>query len=317
MSRSFAPTLLTVLAVGVLGGCSASDPGSDGAASADRQAAVVTTTLGVFALVPNAPPGFGDLAGTAELVDGSDGGSGVSLTLSGLKPNVGYVAHVHAGTCDQADAGGPHFKFDLDGPDTPPNEIHLDFTANATRHASAQTHSAMRVPKGAAGSIVVHQATASSGAGSADDAPKAAAGHEQHATGSGGGTANAAGGHTHSHAAKIACAALRERDQTDAASSTPPLTARPAQDGALTIRVTNKEPVGGVQKLTVRKGDRVRFTVTADQPEEVHVHGYDVTKSVGPAAPARFDFPAEIEGIFEVELEGAGAQILSLTVNPK
>jgi len=39
----------------------------------------------------------------------------------------------------------PHFKFDLNGPDTPPNEIHLAFTANATRNASAEAHSARRV----------------------------------------------------------------------------------------------------------------------------------------------------------------------------
>jgi len=29
-----------------------------------------------------------------------------------------------------------------------------------------------------------------------------------------------------------------------------------------------------------------------------------------------FDFPATIEGIFEVELEGRGVQILELRVNP-
>ena len=29
-----------------------------------------------------------------------------------------------------------------------------------------------------------------------------------------------------------------------------------------------------------------------------------------------FDFPAEIEGIFEVELEGRGEQIAELRVNP-
>jgi hypothetical protein len=31
--------------------------------------------------------------------------------------------------------------------------------------------------------------------------------------------------------------------------------------------------------LTIHKGDRVQFTVTFDQPEEVHAHGYDITSN--------------------------------------
>jgi hypothetical protein len=34
-----------------------------------------------------------------------------------------------------------------------------------------------------------------------------------------------------------------------------------------------------VQTLTSRKGGRVQFTVTFDQPEEVHAQGYDSTSN--------------------------------------
>ena len=82
------------------------------------------------------------------------------------------------------------------------------------------------------------------------------------------------------------------------------------------IRVKGGQPVGGVQDITVRQGGVIRLTVTADAPEEVHMHGYDVAEDVGPGAPARFTVPATINGIFEVELEHSAVQIAKLTVNP-
>jgi hypothetical protein len=81
-----------------------------------------------------------------------------------------------------------------------------------------------------------------------------------------------------------------------------------------TIVVKGGEPVGGVQELTYTAGDEVRFDVESDVAEEVHVHGYDLIEEVSPGKVASFDFPADIEGGFEVELEGAQVQIAVLTV---
>jgi hypothetical protein len=83
-----------------------------------------------------------------------------------------------------------------------------------------------------------------------------------------------------------------------------------------TIVVKGGEPVGGVQELTYTAGDEVRFDVESDVAEEVHVHGYDLIEEVSPGKVASFDFPADIEGGFEVELEGAHVQIAELTVQP-
>ena len=63
-------------------------------------------------------------------------------------------------------------------------------------------------------------------------------------------------------------------------------------------------------------GDEVRFEVQSDIAEHVHVHGYDVIQDVEPGKPVVFAFPAEIEGVFEVELEDSATQIAELTVNP-
>jgi hypothetical protein len=83
-----------------------------------------------------------------------------------------------------------------------------------------------------------------------------------------------------------------------------------------TIRVRNGRPVGGVKELEVDKGDVVRFQVTADVSEEVHVHGYDLFEDVRPGRPARFRFEADIDGIFEIELEGTHTHIAELRVEP-
>lgn len=92
--------------------------------------------------------------------------------------------------------------------------------------------------------------------------------------------------------------------------------ARAAEPAVAKIVVRGGEPVDGVKKLVFRKGDTIRFTVDADAPEEVHLHGYDVARDVGPGQPATFAVPANIEGIFEAELEHAGTEIASITVEP-
>jgi len=55
--------------------------------------------------------------------------------------------------------------------------------------------------------------------------------------------------------------------------------------------------------------------VTADVVDEVHVHGYDLFADVAPGAPATINFVADIPGVWEVELEGAGALLVELEVS--
>ena len=85
---------------------------------------------------------------------------------------------------------------------------------------------------------------------------------------------------------------------------------------AQTIVVRNAEPVGGVQRLEYSAGEQIRFTVRSDTADEIHVHGYDLMKDVPAGGSVSFSFPAEIEGIFEVELEEHKEQIAELRVNP-
>jgi hypothetical protein len=77
------------------------------------------------------------------------------------------------------------------------------------------------------------------------------------------------------------------------------------------------KPVGGVADLTYKKGDRIHFKVKVPFEEEVHLHGYDVAKEVPKGGgTVTYDLPAEIEGVFEAELEGQKEQIVELKVEP-
>jgi hypothetical protein len=89
-----------------------------------------------------------------------------------------------------------------------------------------------------------------------------------------------------------------------------------AKNAVPTIVVKNGEPVGGVQELEYSAGDQIHFEVRSDVADEIHVHGYDLMKDVTAGGSVSFSFPAEIEGIFEVELEGRKEQIAELRVNP-
>lgn len=84
-----------------------------------------------------------------------------------------------------------------------------------------------------------------------------------------------------------------------------------------TIRVRGAKPVGGVQTITVKKGERARFQVSSpDTSDEVHLHGYDIVRDLEAGGSVRFAFKADAEGIFEIELEGAHAEIGKLVVEP-
>jgi len=83
-----------------------------------------------------------------------------------------------------------------------------------------------------------------------------------------------------------------------------------------TVVVRDGEPVGGVQELEFSAGDEIRFRVSSDAAEEIHVHGYDIAKDVPAGGTVDFDFPAELEGIYEAELEELGVQIIELRINP-
>jgi hypothetical protein len=89
-----------------------------------------------------------------------------------------------------------------------------------------------------------------------------------------------------------------------------------SKSGPRTVHVVGAKPQGGVQKLTFKKGDQVRFSVVSDTADEIHVHGYDFHKDVTAGGTVSFAFKGSIEGRFVVELEDHKQQIAELDVEP-
>ena len=114
--------------------------------------------------------------------------------------------------------------------------------------------------------------------------------------------------------------------QTQATASPPPGTTSttatpppppPPQPEFATIRVRGGKPVGGVKRVRVKKGDRARIEVSSpDTTDEIHLHGYDIARDLKAGGRVRFSFVADADGIYEIELEGAGVQIGQLVVEP-
>lgn len=303
-----APLLVALVATVGLAACG----GSDGSGGGND------TVAGAFEVLPEAPAGYENLSGEAELTR-SDGETTTTISLSGLEPDTEYMAHLHTGGCTGSDPGGPHFKFDPSSSDEPPNEIHLSFTADGDGSGDAETTSDQEVPAGEAGSVVLHLADpepmAGAGAGS-QFASLFVHEDEGHSDDEGGAHADEDGHHEGGAEAeeapdKIACAELEGGAEAVAGDGGGTSAAIP------TIVVKNGEPVGGIAELEFSAGEQIRFKVTGDEAEEIHIHGYDLMEDIPEGGgTVEFDFPAEIEGIFEGELEGQATQILELRVNP-
>src|SRR3954452_23854423 len=108
------------------------------------------------------------------------------------------------------------------------------------------------------------------------------------------------------------------RTATDGQGSSGSASAPAAQPAPVVpvVRIRGGKPVAGVRRITVHKGERIRFSVVSDAPGEVHLHGYDVERELTPGRPARFNLRATIEGRFEVELHGTDTQVARLDVTP-
>lgn len=113
------------------------------------------------------------------------------------------------------------------------------------------------------------------------------------------------------------------RPVTSAATATPDSTAT-AVGTASPARTATPRPrpkvptltAERVRRLRVDKGETVRFAVRSATDEEIHVHGYDLSKPAPAGKTVRMTFEADIEGVFEIELERSATPIAELEVRP-
>ena len=116
-------------------------------------------------------------------------------------------------------------------------------------------------------------------------------------------------------------AATEEVPKVTTAETTPETTPQttPAPPPApkvqrITIRVVGGKPQGGIARPKVKKGANVLLVVRSDTADEVHLHGYDLSRKVAAGGTAQIRFVAKIPGRFEVELENSGVALAQLTV---
>ena len=106
-------------------------------------------------------------------------------------------------------------------------------------------------------------------------------------------------------------------DETDAGPEQPPGDpADPPEPAVPVIEIEGGQPVGGVQELEFTNGERIGIRISSDAPHEVHLHGYDVAQEVAAGGSTEFDVSADIEGVFELEIEETVTPIAEISVVP-
>lgn len=96
------------------------------------------------------------------------------------------------------------------------------------------------------------------------------------------------------------------------------VSAAPAATTPTVVRITvvDGRPVGGIKRTTVKRGTVVRYVVRTARGEDIHLHGYNLTRRIRPGTPTVLHFTAKLAGRFELELHHPDALLAQLTVRP-
>ena len=105
-------------------------------------------------------------------------------------------------------------------------------------------------------------------------------------------------------------------ETTPAETTTTETTPAAPKPRTIAIRVVGGVPQGGIARPKLKKGDRAVIVVRTDAGEEIHMHGYDIERTVTPGKPIRMPFTATIPGRFEVELHHPDTLLAVVTVSP-
>jgi hypothetical protein len=74
------------------------------------------------------------------------------------------------------------------------------------------------------------------------------------------------------------------------------------------------------ETLRVSRGEQVELRWSSDKRVTLHLHGYDIERTVAPQAPAVMAFKADIAGRFPVSEHGGGGRhgraVVYLEVHP-
>ncbi len=93
--------------------------------------------------------------------------------------------------------------------------------------------------------------------------------------------------------------------------------AQPSNVKIFDLTVKKRKLVSGPDTLKVIEGDQVIINIINDEPEELHLHGYDKSVDLEASKAAQLKFSANLTGRFPYELEHSKTEIGALEVQPK
>ncbi len=68
------------------------------------------------------------------------------------------------------------------------------------------------------------------------------------------------------------------------------------------------------QTIKAKQGQKVMVTVTSDEADELHIHGYDKEVELQAGKPGSVTFTADTKGTFEIETHESGKLVAKLIV---
>jgi len=147
----------SLVVVGVL--AAATVPGSPAEAS---------TSVGRFETLPAGTALGLEIGGLARVHRSSEGTTG-RVVVRGLEPGLVYAAHMHNQPCS-ANAGGAHYRDDMNGVGAPPNELWFSSSDDPTAGITARRSGVARgsgavdwVARPEAQSVVIHNVVPATG----------------------------------------------------------------------------------------------------------------------------------------------------------
>jgi FtsP/CotA-like multicopper oxidase with cupredoxin domain len=123
---------------------------------------------------------------------------------------------------------------------------------------------------------------------------------------------SSSGGTTTGSSAVPSVSATTAPPGASVATPTPATTPDDAQVIAVTL--AHGSATGVQPRTDVKRGTRVRISVTSDVAEVLHVHGYELEKDVAAGQATQLEFVADTPGVFEVELHTSKKVLTRLQV---
>ncbi len=77
------------------------------------------------------------------------------------------------------------------------------------------------------------------------------------------------------------------------------------EKSGITLQIAGGKIKGNKKVVRVKQGDEVKLSLMADKTTEVHLHGYDIEKTVSPGRVAVMAFQARVAGRFPVTEHGS------------